>query len=69
MTYEFFTVGENIFNAGEYGNKFYVILKGKVGINIPEPGYKPPAQIAPQPSVKERPKRGFTVPLKDDIID
>lgn len=32
--------GENVFNYGEYGNKFYVIIKGKVNICIPDPKKK-----------------------------
>ena len=40
LQYEFFSAGETIFNYGDFGNKFYIILKGKVEIKVPEQGVK-----------------------------
>lgn len=36
MTLEEFQVGQNIVKFGEIGHKFYMILKGSVGIFIPD---------------------------------
>ncbi|OMJ89114.1 hypothetical protein SteCoe_8841 [Stentor coeruleus] len=35
MTLEIFNPGESVMNFGEIGNKFYIIIKGLVGIQIP----------------------------------
>lgn len=36
LTYEVFNSYETIFNFGDIGNKFYIILKGQVEIKIPD---------------------------------
>jgi CRP-like cAMP-binding protein len=36
LQYEFFTKGETIFKYGEHGNKFYIVLNGKVDIMVPD---------------------------------
>ncbi|CAG9334175.1 unnamed protein product [Blepharisma stoltei] len=35
MTYEFFSTDEYVFHQGERGNKFYVLLFGSIGVQIP----------------------------------
>lgn len=35
MTYEFFSENQNVFNHGERGNKFYILLYGAIGVQIP----------------------------------
>jgi CRP-like cAMP-binding protein len=35
MKLEVFDAGDVIFNHGDSGNKFYIILKGKVSVSIP----------------------------------
>lgn len=37
LKHEFYREGEAVFKQGEYGDKFYVILKGEVGVKIPDP--------------------------------
>ena len=40
LQYEYLHKGEAVFKYGEYGNKFYVILKGEVAVKIPDPKAK-----------------------------
>ncbi len=47
MKYEHMRAGEAVFKFGEYGDKFYVILKGEVCVKIPDPKYKKPAHSKP----------------------
>lgn len=35
MQLRFVKKGENVFNCGDYGNKFYIIISGLVTISIP----------------------------------
>lgn len=35
-------MGESVFKFGDYGDKFYVILEGKVSVLAPVKGKKPP---------------------------
>lgn len=35
VEYEFIPAGQNVFNYGEIGDKFYMLLKGRVGIIVP----------------------------------
>ena len=36
MNYEFCHKGKNIVKYGDYGDKFYMIIKGKVNVLIPK---------------------------------
>ena len=38
--FEEFEAGEDVINHGESGDKFYIILKGKVKVMIPNPKVK-----------------------------
>lgn len=40
LKHEFYYAGEAVFKCGEYGEKFYIILKGKVAVKIPDPKLK-----------------------------
>lgn len=40
LQYEFFRRGEFVFKAGDYGEKFYVILEGEVAVKILDPANK-----------------------------
>lgn len=40
LKHEFYKEGEVVFKQGEYGDKFYVILKGEVAVKIPDPKRK-----------------------------
>jgi CRP-like cAMP-binding protein len=40
LQYEYFKAGEIVFHYGENGTKFYIIIKGKVAIMIPDPKKK-----------------------------
>lgn len=40
LKHEFYKEGEAVFKQGEYGDKFYVILKGEVAVKIPDPKRK-----------------------------
>ncbi|CDW74956.1 UNKNOWN [Stylonychia lemnae] len=40
LKYEFYREGESVFRQGEYGDKFYIILKGEVSVKIPDPKRK-----------------------------
>lgn len=40
LKHEFYYAGEAVFRHGEYGEKFYVILKGEVSVKIPDPKLK-----------------------------
>lgn len=40
LKYEYVKLGEAVFKYGEYGTKFYIILKGEVEIKIPDPKRK-----------------------------
>eukprot|EP00347_Sterkiella_histriomuscorum_P000821 403374386 len=57
LKHEQYKEGEAVFKQGEYGDKFYVILKGEVAVKIPDPKRKndPPKQLQPviQHSVKQ----------------
>ena len=44
MKYECIRAGETVFKFGEYGEKFYVTLRGEVSVKIPDPKYKKPAK-------------------------
>ena len=46
MTLEEFGPGQNVFNHGETGNKFYIILEGKVAVLIPDKVKVPPEVTA-----------------------
>jgi CRP-like cAMP-binding protein len=35
LTHESFFKGENVFELGSQGDKFYIILEGEVGVMIP----------------------------------
>lgn len=35
IKYEHFAEGETVFSHGDYGDKFYIIIKGQVGVLIP----------------------------------
>ena len=35
LKYEFFPKGSTVFNFGEFGTKFYIVVKGKVSWKIP----------------------------------
>jgi signal-transduction protein with cAMP-binding, CBS, and nucleotidyltransferase domain len=35
LNYEFFKKGENVFDWGNPGDKFYIILKGTVSVQVP----------------------------------
>jgi len=37
LNYECYKAGENVFEFGSYGDKFYIILQGTVGVYIPNP--------------------------------
>jgi ABC-type lipopolysaccharide export system ATPase subunit len=52
MVLGIFQKDQNIFNFGDIGNKFYIIFKGKVGVNIPE-------KIKLSETVKEERKEEF----------
>lgn len=45
MTLEQFCPREYIFELGEYGNKFYIVLSGSVGVQVPSPNAPCPAGI------------------------
>ena len=36
LRYETYLEDEIVFNYGEYGNKFYIIIEGEVGILVPD---------------------------------
>ena len=36
IKFEHFPAGEVVFNHGDYGDKFYIIMKGEVGVIIPK---------------------------------
>lgn len=36
LTYEHFKKGHNVFDWGSFGDKFYIILRGKVSIQVPQ---------------------------------
>lgn len=36
MKYEYFDQGEKVFNYGDIGDKFYIILQGKVSVRVPK---------------------------------
>jgi signal-transduction protein with cAMP-binding, CBS, and nucleotidyltransferase domain len=40
LTLEHFHHGEVVFNWGDYGDKFYIILRGQVNVLIPSPNIK-----------------------------
>lgn len=40
LQYEFLRRGEFVFKAGDYGEKFYVILEGEVAVKIMDPANK-----------------------------
>ena len=40
MKHEFYREGEAVFKQGEYGDKFYIILRGEVSVKIPDPKLK-----------------------------
>ena len=40
LSYEHFHDGECIMHWGELGDKFYILLKGQVGVHIPSPKIK-----------------------------
>ncbi len=40
LTYESFKKGSNVFEWGSFGDKFYIILKGKVSVQIPQDKFK-----------------------------
>ena len=44
MKYECFRAGDTVFQFGEYGDKFYVTLRGEVCVKVPDPKYKQPAK-------------------------
>ena len=35
IEYEFIPVGHDVFHYGEIGDKFYMLLRGRVGIIVP----------------------------------
>lgn len=35
MTYEFCPVNNYLFHVGDHGTKFYILIKGSVGIRVP----------------------------------
>ena len=35
MDYEFYKEGSTVFKYGDYGDKFYIIIEGTVGVYIP----------------------------------
>jgi len=37
LHYENVDPGDVVFRQGDYGDKFYIILKGKVQVSIPDP--------------------------------
>jgi CRP-like cAMP-binding protein len=36
LTYEHFKKGTNVFDWGSFGDKFYIILRGKVSVMVPQ---------------------------------
>lgn len=40
VSYEYQTKGDFVFKFGDYGDKFYVILRGEVSVRIPDPKLK-----------------------------
>ena len=40
LQYELFRKNETIFNYGDIGDKFYLILSGHISVRIPSPNYK-----------------------------
>ena len=40
LTHEAYDQGEEVFDYNSFGDKFYVILSGKVGVQVPTAGYK-----------------------------
>ena len=36
LTYEHFKKGTNVFDWGSFGDKFYIILRGKVSVLVPQ---------------------------------
>ena len=37
LEYEYYKKNQIVFDYGSYGNKFYIIIKGKVSVLIPSP--------------------------------
>ena len=37
LQYEYMEPGETVFKAGDQGDKFYIILKGRCQLQIPDP--------------------------------
>ena len=35
LTFQFFDAGQTVFNYGDFGSRFYIILKGKASVLIP----------------------------------
>jgi len=40
MKHAHYREGEAVFKQGEYGDKFYIILRGEVSVKIPDPKLK-----------------------------
>lgn len=40
LTYEYFKKGSAVFEWGSVGDKFYIILQGIVGVQVPNEGFK-----------------------------
>ena len=40
VKHEYMRAGDHVFKYGDFGDKFYVILKGQVSIRIPDPKNK-----------------------------
>ena len=35
LTFQFFEKGQVVFNHGDFGSQFYIILRGRASINVP----------------------------------
>ena len=40
LTWEHFHTGDEVFQFGDFGDKFYIILQGRVNVLIPSPNVK-----------------------------